>query len=60
MEGSCELVTRVLPLAQPKFQNSSQPDPWLVKPKIAFAPNERDHAHRHNVEETQDTQKMNG
>jgi hypothetical protein len=60
MEGSCELVTRVLPLAQPKFQNSSQPDPWLVKPKIAFGSNKRNQALRHNVGKTHDAQKMNG
>ena len=53
-------VARLLPLPQPKFQNPSQSDEWPVKAKIAFAPKERDHAHRHNVEETQDTQKMNG
>ena len=52
VNGSCGPVARMLPLAQPKFQNSSQPHQWLVKAKITFGPNERYQALGHDVGKT--------
>src|SRR5208282_4229047 len=49
----------MLPLPQPEFQNLFQPGPWLVKAKIAFGPQQRYKALRHNVGETDDSQNMN-
>ena len=36
MNGSCNLITRLLPLPQPEFKNPSQTHKWLVKTQIAF------------------------
>ncbi len=49
VEDSGGPVARMLPLPQPELQNPSQPHQWLVKTKIALAPKQRHHAHRHNV-----------
>src|SRR5208282_2052778 len=49
----------MLPLPQPKFENFLQAGQRLVKAKIAFGPQQRYKALRHNVGKTGDAQNMN-
>ena len=59
MKDSCEFVARLLPLSQPVFQNPSQPQPWVIKAEIRFAPKEGDESLRHNAGKSCYTQNMN-
>ncbi len=56
---SSGFITRMLPLPQPKFRDSSQPRPWLVEAQITLSAKQRRQALGHNVGETQDAQHMN-
>ena len=60
MEGSRELVTRMLPLPQPELEHSSQASQWLIKTEIAFGTEQRRQSLSDDVDKASDAEDVDG